>query len=187
MIYGYVRTTQGEQSNTEKEALSRANCTKFFVETPLSLKGKGPALKRCLSSLGSGDTLVVWRLHKLARSLDELVTILAGLSDRGVYFCSVSEEIDTRSLEGRLLVEFFELYAELKRNLIMETTLRGIKKAHAAGRSGGAKYTTTLVQDSEIRSQWNSGQFSIQEIADKYRLSKSTVERRVKHGRRKSL
>ncbi len=182
MIYGYVRPASGNPVEAQREALSAVECTRVFVEAPSSLKERRPALKRCLKSLECGDTLVVLRLFTLAWSLDELVITLGELSERGVYFRSITDRIDTGCLEGRLLVECFELYAQFKRDLTSELTLKGLSVAQIAGRSGGPKRKTTSLQDTEMQSMWMSRQYSLSDIAEKYMVSNSSVVRRLRKG-----
>jgi DNA invertase Pin-like site-specific DNA recombinase len=107
-----------------------------------TLSGKNtarPQLEACLKSLREGDTLIVWRLDRLGRSLGDLIHLTHELKARGVGVASRTEQIDTRSPTGQLVFHVFGALAEFERNLIRERTLAGLKAARARDRNGGGR------------------------------------------------
>ncbi|MDN3519028.1 recombinase family protein [Aquisalimonas lutea] len=140
MIIGYARvSTHDQDPQLQLDALSEAGCDQVFQEKITGTQRERPELNACLRSLRKGDTLVVWKLDRLARSLKDLVTIISDLEERGVGFRSITEAIDTTSSTGRLVFHIFGALAEFERNLIRERTVAGLKAARARGRKGGRK------------------------------------------------
>ncbi|TQE98109.1 MAG: recombinase family protein [Spiribacter salinus] len=140
MIIGYARvSTHDQDPQLQLDALSEAGCDQVFQERITGTQRERPELNACLRSLREGDTLVVWKLDRLARSLKDLVTIVSELEERGVGFRSITEAIDTTSSAGRLVFHIFGALAEFERNLIRERTVAGLKAARARGRKGGRK------------------------------------------------
>lgn len=140
MIIGYARvSTHDQDPQLQLDALSEAGCDQVFQERITGTQRERPELNACLRSLRKGDTLVVWKLDRLARSLKDLVTIVGELEEQGVGFRSITEAIDTTSSTGRLVFHIFGALAEFERNLIRERTVAGLKAARARGRKGGRK------------------------------------------------
>src|SRR5215467_7127421 len=154
MEYGYARefgyarvSTDDQHADMQHAALKKAGCEKTFVDDGLSGGTiKRPALIRCLKALQRGDTLVVWKLDRLARSLRDLIAILDGLKQRGVKFRSLTESIDTESPTGRAMWQMIGILAELERSLIAERTREGVKAARARGVKFGRKPKLTRQQ-----------------------------------------
>lgn len=140
MRVGYARvSTQDQHPELQLDALEKAGCEQVFQEKQ---SGKGmdrPELETCLKVLRKGDTLVVWRLDRLGRSLRDLVEIVHALEERGTGFQSLTESIDTTNAGGRLIFHVFAALAEFERNLIRERTIAGLAAARARGRKGGRK------------------------------------------------
>lgn len=132
-------STHDQDPQLQLDALSEAGCDQVFQERITGTQRERPELNACLRSLREGDTLVVWKLDRLARSLKDLVTIVSELEERGVGFRSITEAIDTTSSAGRLVFHIFGALAEFERNLIRERTVAGLKAARARGRKGGRK------------------------------------------------
>jgi DNA invertase Pin-like site-specific DNA recombinase len=139
-----------------------------------------PELVRCLATLRKGDTLVVWKLDRLGRSLRDLIEIVARLEREGIQFVSLTEDINTKTTSGKLIFHVFAILAEFERNLIRERTMAGLATARARGRVGGAKKRTTTEQDKQIRALWESGKFTGAEIASQFGISVPTFFRRVR-------
>ena len=136
MKYGYARVSTDDQTPAlQLAALKKAGCKTIFKDDGLSgATTKRPALLRCLKKLEHGDTLIVWKLDRLGRSLRDLITMLDDLKHRGVKFRSLTEAIDTETPTGRAMWQMIGVLAELERSLISERTRAGVKAAKAQGR-----------------------------------------------------
>ncbi len=140
MHIGYARvSTQEQNPELQLDALAKAGCEQVFQEKISGKDRDRPELETCLKVLRKGDTLVVWRLDRLGRSLKDLVEIVHALEERGIGFQSLTEKIDTTHAGGKLVFHVFAALAEFERNLIRERTLAGLAAARARGRKGGRK------------------------------------------------
>ncbi len=140
MRIGYARvSTQDQRPELQLDALAGAGCEQVFQEKASGKNKERPELETCLKMLRKGDTLVVWRLDRLGRSLKDLVEIVHALEERGVGFQSLTESIDTTNAGGKLIFHVFAALAEFERNLIRERTVAGLAAARARGRKGGRK------------------------------------------------
>lgn len=138
MNIGYARVSTGEQTlDLQLDALARAECGKVFTETAGGALVERASLQEALAYARAGDTLVVWRLDRLGRSLKHLIGTVADLRDRGVGFRSLTEQIDTTTPGGKLVFHVFGALAEFERDLIRERTTAGLAAARARGRLGG--------------------------------------------------
>ena len=140
MKYGYARvSTDDQKADLQIAALKKAGCRHIFTDTISGTVKKRPELTRCLESLRAGDTLIVWKLDRLGRSLSHLVAVLADLQGRGIAFLSLTEAIDTTSAAGRLMGYILGALAEFERSLIVERTQAGLKAAKNRGTKLGRK------------------------------------------------
>src|SRR5437764_4879442 len=138
MHIGYARISTGEQTLAlQEDALKAAGCERLLTDTASGAKTERPGLAKALEQLRSGDTLVVWRLDRLGRSLRHLIDTLLALDQRGVGFKSLTESIDTTTPGGKLIFHVFGALAEFERDLIRERTNAGLAAARARGRTGG--------------------------------------------------
>src|ERR687889_660183 len=138
MDIGYARVSTGEQTlHLQLDALRAANCGKIFEETASGAKAERLLLKEALAYARPGDTLVVWRLDRLGRSLKDLIETVADLATRGIGFKSLTEQIDTTTSGGKLIFHVFGALAEFERDLIRERTNAGLAAARERGRTGG--------------------------------------------------
>ena len=138
MLIGYARVSTHEQNLTlQTDALKQAGCRKIFEDRVSGAGGERTGLKTALEYAREGDSLLVWRLDRLGRSLKDLIELIAGLEKRGVGFRSLQESIDTTTSGGRLIFHVFGALAEFERNLIRERTRAGLEAARARGRKGG--------------------------------------------------
>jgi len=153
MKYGYARVSTDDQNPAlQLAALKRAGCKTAFKDEGLSgATTKRPALLRCLKQLQSGDTLTVWKLDRLGRSVRDLITMLDDLKQRGIKFRSVTEAIDTDTPTGRAMWQMIGVLAELERSLISERTRAGVKAAKARGVKFGRKRKLTPQQVAHAR------------------------------------
>ena len=136
MRSGYARVSTEDQTlDLQRDALKRAKCRQVYEERATGKNTGRPQLDACLKSLREGDTLSVWRLDRLGRSLNDLVALVAEFERRKINFESLTEKIETTSPAGRLVFHVFAALAEFERNLIRERTVAGLKAAgHAAAR-----------------------------------------------------
>jgi DNA invertase Pin-like site-specific DNA recombinase len=138
MLIGYARVSTTDQTLAlQQDALTKAGCEKIFTDTASGSLADRPGLAEALTFARSGDTLVVWRLDRLGRSLRHLIDTVTTLADRGVHFCSLQEQIDTSTSGGKLVFHLFGALAEFERDLIRERTQAGLTAARARGRVGG--------------------------------------------------
>ncbi len=138
MLIGYARVSTHEQNlNPQTDALKQAGCERIFKDQISGARKERPGLQDALDFAREGDTLLVWRLDRLGRSLKNLINIIAGLEKRGIGLRSLQESIDTTTSGGRLIFHVFGALAEFERNLIRERTRAGLAAARACGRKGG--------------------------------------------------
>lgn len=140
MLIGYARVSTDDQHlDLQRDALTKAGCGRLFEDTASGVKAERPGLTALLSSLRAGDTVVIWRLDRLGRSLKDMIHLAEQLDAAGVGLHSVQENIDTASVGGRLVFHLFGALAEFERNLIRERTRAGLAAARARGRMGGRR------------------------------------------------
>lgn len=181
MIVGYGRVSTSDQNpQLQIDALKTAKCKPIFVEQKSGRNMNRPELTRCLDTLRKGDTLVIWRLDRLGRSIRDLLEIVERIEAEGVQFVSLTEEINTKTASGQLIFHMFAAFAQFERNLNRERTLAGLATARARGRLGGGKKKTTPQQDKQLRALWESGTFTGAEIAKQFGISVPTFFRRVR-------
>lgn len=140
MLIGYARvSTQDQNLDVQREALNKAGCKKVFEDKASGTRSERPALIKTLEILREGDTLVVWKLDRLGRSVKQLVDLVGELHKRGIQFKSLTDAIDTGSPSGRFFFHVMASLAEMERELIVERTRAGLEVARQLGRKGGRK------------------------------------------------
>jgi DNA invertase Pin-like site-specific DNA recombinase len=185
MLIGYARVSTHEQTlNLQQDALTKAGCTKIFTDTASGAKTERIGLEEALNYVRKGDTLVVWRLDRLGRSLPHLITTMTDLEDRGIGFKSLTENIDTTTSGGKLIFHIFGALAEFERNLIRERTQAGLTAARARGRIGGRPKALTQRQIHIAQSLYDDPNNSIAEICRTLKISKVTLYRYINPGKR---
>lgn len=173
---GYARVSTDDQNlDMQRDALTGAGCSVIYQETTSGKGAARPELDQCRKALRSGDTLVVWRLDRLGRSLPDLVQIVAELEQKGVGFESITERIETGSAAGKLVFHVFSALAEFERNLIRERTNAGLAAARARGRAGGRKPKLDEKDVREIRALWRDKSIPVADIARRYGVSRTTL------------
>jgi DNA invertase Pin-like site-specific DNA recombinase len=184
MLIGYARVSTHDQTlNLQQDALQKAGCNKIFTDTASGAKTERKGLEEALRYVRTGDTLVVWRLDRLGRSLPHLITTLTGLEEGGIGFKSLTENIDTTTSGGKLIFHIFGALAEFERNLIKERTQAGLTAARARGRRGGRPKVLTGRQLSVAQDLYDR-QHPITEILQTLKISKATLYRALKTGER---
>ena len=177
MLVGYARVSTDDQNLAlQQDALKKAGCEKIFCDKMSGTKSTRPGLQETLDYLRDNqDTLVVWRLDRLGRSLKNLIEIMILLEERTVGFRSLQEAIDTTTSGGRLIFHIFGALAEFERNLIRERTKAGLEAARARGRMGGRPKSLDENKVQLAYKLYNEKQHSIKEICKMLGISKSTL------------
>lgn len=174
-LVGYARVSTDDQNlDLQRDALAKAGCVTVYEEKASGKTSDRPELEQCLKALRNGDTLVVWRLDRLGRSLSDLVRIVGDLETRGIEFQSLSEKIDTTSATGKLMFHVFASLAEFERNLIRERTNAGIQAARARGRFGGRTNKLDEKKIRAFRAMEADKSISVAEIMAQFEISRST-------------
>lgn len=150
MLIGYARvSTQDQNLELQLDALTKAGCQKVFEDTISGTRADRPGLGKALEMLREGDTLVVWKLDRLGRSVKQLVELVSALHKQNVQFKSLTDSIDTGTPSGRFFFHVMASLAEMERDLIVERTRAGLDVAKQLGRKGGRKPKMT---DSKLES-----------------------------------
>jgi DNA invertase Pin-like site-specific DNA recombinase len=179
-LLGYARvSTTDQQPQLQVDALQHAGCYRVFVETASGARADRPTLEQVLDQLRPGDTLVVWRLDRLGRSLQHLVDTVTGLADRGIGFRSLQEAIDTTTPGGKLVFHVFAALAEFERDLIRERTTAGLAAARARGHHGGRPRVMTTYKTRIAREMYDSGQYTVATIAKTLGVSRASIYRHL--------
>jgi len=181
MNIGYARVSTFDQTLIlQQDALATANCERVFTDTISGAKSERLGLTEALDFLRPGDVLVVWRLDRLGRSLKMLIETLTTLSERGIGFRSLTEQIDTTTPGGKLIFHIFGSLAEFERDLIRERTQAGLAAARARGRLGGRpKKLGTPGKMSMARSLYADTHNSIADICKTLGISRATLYRNL--------
>lgn len=173
---GYARVSTDDQNlDLQRDALRLAGVEAIYEETASGKDAVRQELDHCLKALRAGDTLVVWRLDRLGRSLPDLVRIVASLEKSGVGFESITEKIETTSAAGKLVFHVFAALAEFERNLIRERTRAGLTAARARGRAGGRKPKLNAKQIRQIKVLLRDPSTRVAEVAQDYGVSRTTI------------
>ena len=179
-LLGYARVSTGEQElGLQHDALTAAGCARIFSDTASGALRDRPELARVLDHLRAGDTLVVWRLDRLGRSLRHLIDTVSMLAERGVGFRSLQESIDTTTPGGRLVFHVFAALAEFERDLIRERTNAGLAAARARGRKGGRPSVMTPDKLTVAREMYASGEHTVAAIAAILGVSRASIYRHL--------
>src|SRR5215203_5107873 len=181
MQIGYARVSTEEQTlNLQRDALTAAGCHRTYTDTASGAKAERPGLTEALDHCRPGDTLVVWRLDRLGRSLPHLIETVTALAARGVGFKSLTESIDTTSPGGKLIFHIFGARAEFERDLIRERTRAGLQAARARGIKGGRPKSLTDKKVEMARTLYADKSNSVEEICKTLGISRMTLWRYLK-------
>jgi DNA invertase Pin-like site-specific DNA recombinase len=183
MQLGYARVSTDDQTlDLQLNALKLAGCRKIFRDTASGAKTSRPDLDQAFEQLREGDTLVVWKLDRLGRTLRQLIELITQLSDSGIGFKSLTEQIDTTSPNGKLFFHIFASLAEFERDLIRERTRAGLLAARARGRQGGRPPKLMPEQVRAIRALYDAKQQSVHAICRSFGIGKTTLYASLKRG-----
>jgi DNA invertase Pin-like site-specific DNA recombinase len=179
-LLGYARVSGEAQDNAlQVAALKEAGCARVFEEQASGGRWDRPELHRMLDQLREGDTVVVWKLDRLSRSLADLLHILDRIGKAGAGFRSITEAIDTTTPAGRALMQMIGVFAEFERAMIRERTTAGLAAAREQGRIGGRPRKLNAIQRRAIAEDVISGRKTGAEMAGMFKIDQSTVSRIV--------
>jgi DNA invertase Pin-like site-specific DNA recombinase len=177
MLIGYARvSTQDQNLELQRKALIDAGCEKIFDDKMSGSRSERPGLAQALGMLRDGDTLVVWKLDRLGRSVKHLVDLVGELDELGVHFRSLTDSIDTSTASGRFFFHVMASLAEMERELTVERTRAGLEVARSLGRVGGRKRKMT---DSKLESARKllAGGVPVKDVAKDLGVSVPTLYR----------
>lgn len=180
MKIGYARVSTNDQNKSmQLDALRAAGCERVFEDTASGATESRPGLDEALAFARKGDELVVWKLDRIGRSLPHLVKLMTQLRDQGIGFRSVTENIETETPGGRLVMHMFAALAEFERDLIRERTRSGLESARARGRTGGRK-PLEPAKLKALTAMWATKTMTANEIATQLDIGRRTVFKYVK-------
>lgn len=176
MLIGYARVSTDDQNlDLQKDALNQAGCERIFTDKLGGAKSERPGLEEALKFARSGDTLVVWRLDRLSRSLKTLIEMVNHLESEKVGLKSLKEAIDTTSSSGRLVFHIFGALAEFERDLIRERTQAGLQAARARGRKGGRPRSLNQDKQALAVKLYDEKQHTVAQVCEMMAISKPTL------------
>ena len=180
MLIGYARVSTHDQTlDLQTDALTRAGCEKIFTDTMSGTASERPGLQDAMTHLRAGDTLVVWRLDRLGRTLKQLIATITDLSEQRIGFKSLQENMDTTTSGGKLIFHIFGALAEFEREVIRERTKAGLQAARARGRRGGRPTLQSLdpKKVALARTLYTDRSMPVQEICATFHIGRSTLYR----------
>ena len=182
MKIGYARvSTQDQYLRMQEDALKHAGCEAIYNDVASGIKAARPGLHSALLHLRKGDTLVVWKLDRLGRSLAHLIQTVKKLNEEGIGFKSLQENIDTTTSGGQLIFHIFGALAEFERELIRERTNAGLQAARVRGRLGGRPSLLNTRQIKKMKDHYKKGDLSINEICKLFNITKPTLYRYLRN------
>lgn len=180
MLVGYARvSTQDQKPELQLDALRHAGCERIFEEKASGAQRERPELKAALDYVREGDTLVVWKLDRLARSLKQLIETVEALEERNIGFRSLTENIDTTTPGGRLVFHIFGALAEFERSIIRERTSAGLAAARARGKVGGRPPALRESDITAAKAMLADQCIPVKDIAQRLGVSVSTLYKHV--------
>jgi DNA invertase Pin-like site-specific DNA recombinase len=181
MLVGYARISTTDQTlDLQRDALTKAGCSKIFTDTASGAKSEREGLTEAISYVRAGDTLVVWKLDRLGRSLKDLIERITELNNRHIGFKSITENIDTTTSGGKLIFHIFGALAEFERDIIRERTNAGLEAARSRGKKGGRPPALTPQKIQLARTLYADKKTSVSEICKMLGISRHTLQRYVK-------
>ena len=178
MLIGYSRvSTRDQKPHLQLDALREAGCERIFEETVSGAKRERPELQAALDFMRSGDTLVIWKLDRLARSTHQLLETVERLLQRGIGLKALTQDIDTTTAGGRLIFTVFGAIAEFEREIIRERTCAGLDAARARGRKGGRPRVLSEKNLKEARALLTDPDITVEDVAQRLGVGSSTLYR----------
>jgi len=180
MLIGYARVSTTDQAlDLQTDALKQVSCNKIFTDIASGAKADRPGLTEALGYLREGDTLVVWKLDRLGRSLNHLIQTVTQLGDQKIGFKSIQESLDTTTSGGKLIFHIFGAIAEFEREIIRERTQAGLNAARARGRKGGRRTVVTPQKIAMAKALAKNPEQTIAEICEVLKISTATYYRHI--------
>ena len=180
MLVGYARiSTQDQNLDLQEDSLRSSGCERIFKDVASGAKKEKLGLIEAMSFIRKGDTLVVWKLDRLGRSLKHLIETINYLNEKKIGFRSLQEGIDTNTSGGKLIFHIFAALAEFERDIIKERTQAGLKAARSRGRLGGRPKIMDDKKISIAKSLLNDSKNSINDICEILKISRSTLYRNI--------
>ncbi|MEA3276492.1 MAG: recombinase family protein [Pseudomonadota bacterium] len=187
-MVGYARvSTQDQRPELQLDALEQAGCAKVFTEKASGAQRERPQLAAALDYMRAGDTLIVWKLDRLARSLKQLLETVEALERRKIGFRSLTEAIDTTTAGGKLIFHIFASLAEFERSIIRERTKAGLNAARERGRTGGRPPALSARDIQEARALLKDPEITVEQVAKRLGVGASTLYRHLPGGRSAAL
>lgn len=184
MQIGYARvSTQDQKPALQLDALKAIQCEKIFTEKASGAQRDRPELKAALDYLRPGDTLIVWKLDRLARSMKQLIDTVEMLNAKGIGFRSITEAIDTTTPGGKLVFHIFGALAEFERSIIRERTKAGLASARARGKLGGRPRSWNDADITAAKALLRDPDINVEEAAKRLGVAPSTLYRYLPGGR----
>jgi DNA invertase Pin-like site-specific DNA recombinase len=184
VLIGYCRVSTSDQNlSLQKDELKRFGCSKIYEDVASGAKSARVGLEAAIDFAREGDTLVIWKLDRLGRSLRDLIEIVNRLEQNGVSFVCITQNIDTRTPGGKLFFHIFGALAEYERELIRERTKAGLTAARARGRKGGRKPAMNEEQIEQARAMMDNPKLKIKSIIKTMGVSKATLYKYVPMGK----
>ena len=182
MLYGYARvSTQEQETHAQTDALAKAGVGFIFSEKRSGgSMAQRPQLEALLQTIGQGDTVVVYKLDRIARSLKDLLTIIERVESTGAQFRSLTESLDTSTPAGRMLFHMVGAFAEFERELIRERTRAGMEAAVKRGVKLGRHYALSREDEAEAIRLWHQGKMTRSAIARQFGVHLSSIKRAIK-------
>ena len=188
MQIGYARVSTDDQNlDLQRDALQQAGCERVLEDTASGAKAERIGLVALMEILRAGDTVVIWRMDRLGRSLKDLIALVERLEAVGVGLRSLQEKIDTTSSGGRLVFHLFGALAEFERNLIRERTQAGLTAARARGRHGGRKKRLDPAKQKMALRLYHERQHTVEEICRMMGVGRSTLYNYLNEAERNAL
>ncbi len=188
MKIGYARvSTQEQDLALQLDALAREGCEKIFQEKASGAQRERPELRAALGYMRQGDTLVVWKIDRLARSMKQLIETIESFQERGIGLKSVQDPIDTTSPSGKLVFHIFAALAEFERGVIRERTTAGLRAARDRGRVGGRPSALSAKDLQVAKAMLKDSDITVAAVARRLNVAASTLYRHIPHARSASL
>jgi len=184
MKIGYARvSTQEQDLALQLDSLAKEGCEKIFQEKASGAQRDRPELKAALGYMRKGDTLVVWKIDRLARSMKQLIETIESFQERGIGLKSLQDPIDTSSPSGKLVFHIFAALAEFERGVIRERTTAGLQAARERGRVGGRPPALSAKDLQAAKAMLKDSDITVTAIARQLNVAPSTLYRHIPHAR----
>ena len=175
MLVGYARVSNQDQNlELQRDALNRAKCERIFEDTMSGAKAERPGLIEAISFMRPGDTLVIWKLSRLGRSLKQLIETVQLLHEKGIELKCLNENIDTAGAAGKLLFHIVAAFAQFERDNMIENTKAGLDAARARGKSGGRPKKLDEKKAAMARELRSNSTRTVKEICEVLKISRAT-------------